>query len=168
MILLCPATFTEGSTKRLALRDWPIEHWKCLYQHLIKNDFDTRIITPLNQKDNYIDFFEAVICPANLSHLFSIIESAKLVVTQDSGYMHIARFKKTKVLALFGPTNPKIFTNNHELVLQNKNIDCSPCHDGRQFTVDCKNNICMQSIEPKHVFNTIKHIISNELNVARG
>jgi len=43
----------------------------------------------------------------NLYELTALMDIIDLLITSDSGPMHIAIAQKTKVLSLWGPTNPK-------------------------------------------------------------
>ena len=108
----------------------------------------------------FTKFKNKIIFANNLEELFAIVGSAKLVLTQDSGFMHIARFKKTKVIALFGPTDPYIFAQSEEIIIRNEEISCSPCHDGRKFS-NCSDNICMKSINPDYVFFVLLNNLEN-------
>ena len=74
--------------------------------------------------------------------------------------MHISRFFKTKVIVLFGPTNPFIFTGGEEIVIRNNSLNCSPCHNGRNFE-SCNDNICMTSIDPSYVFKVVFEVMGS-------
>lgn len=155
MLLICPATYDlRNSTKKLALRDWPLEYWINLIGKVEKHGIEYRIVVTKELSKKFTKFKNKILFANSLEHLFAIIDSAKLVLTQDSGFMHIARFKKTKVIALFGPTDPEIFTQSEEIIIRNEKISCSPCHDGRKFS-NCSDNICMKTINPEDVFSVV-------------
>ena len=159
MILICPSLFFQGSDLRLALRDWPLDHWHDLIRMLAgKYDFKICLITA--HSELFSNYSDLVIFPKGLVELSDLIKVCDLVVTQDSGVMHLSRFYKKSVIALFGPTNPEVFATNFEHVIRLTNIACSPCHDGRSFSVNCINNICMKNISPDLVFSKIIEIAS--------
>ena len=164
MFLVCPAIFDyqkgTSSTSKLALRDWPIKSWNHLIYLLEEKKLVFNIITTKNLKKNFKTQNDNIICPSNLNDLFEYIKNADLILTQDSGFMHIARYFKKKVIVLFGPTNPYIFTGGNEIVIRDSNLKCSPCHDGRNFT-NCNDNACMKSIQPEYVYRVVLEVMQS-------
>ena len=91
-----------------------------------------------------------------LTELTSFMSFSKLVLTSDTGPMHIAAALGTKVVALMGPTSPLRHGPYHQ---QNNTIaldmDCGPCHKRK-----CPENIeCMKQITPKIVLEKIRNLI---------
>ncbi len=80
----------------------------------------------------------------------SFLSKAALLLTNDSGPMHVAAAAGTPVVALFGPTSPVRtgpYGPDHK-VLTHK-IDCSPC-----FSRSCRNAIqleCLNLVSPEQV-----------------
>lgn len=78
-----------------------------------------------------------------LKELACLLKHAKLMITTDSGPMHIAAAMGTPVVALFGPTAPwrtGPYTDNALTV--STHLPCSPCFKRR-----CdRGNTCMQGI----------------------
>lgn len=64
----------------------------------------------------------------NLNQLAALFTQVQLFIGGDTGPMHIAQASGTRVLALFGPTDPTILGPRHPkhqtLTL---NLECSPC-----------------------------------------
>ncbi|MFH1612275.1 MAG: glycosyltransferase family 9 protein [bacterium] len=88
----------------------------------------------------------------NLTQLAALIKQCSLLITPDTGPMHIATAVGTKVLALFGPANP-ISTGplgENNLVIK-KNFFCQPC-----FKKKCADNICMKKILPEEVISVFE------------
>jgi lipopolysaccharide heptosyltransferase II len=84
-----------------------------------------------------------------LAELIGIIRNARLVITNDSGPMHIAAALNVPVIALFGPTSPVLtgpYGKGH-IVLQSGE-PCVPC-----FRKQCKDIICMKGISPADVID---------------
>jgi len=81
-----------------------------------------------------------------------ILNSAKalsqvdLLVTTDTGLMHIANLLKTPLIALFGPTLVSKNGPRHPgaSVIQSS-VDCAPCLEKTAF-YNCAKNLCMDSI----------------------
>ncbi|MDD5482517.1 MAG: lipopolysaccharide heptosyltransferase II [Kiritimatiellae bacterium] len=87
-----------------------------------------------------------------LPQLAGLLREMDLVLTNDSGPMHLAAAFGKPTLALFGPTDPVLtgpYGRNHA-VLKGK-LHCQPC-----FSARCRfrDNSCMQTITPETVINT--------------
>src|SRR5258707_564067 len=70
-----------------------------------------------------------LIPPSNLKELGAILKRCGLIVTNDSGPMHIAAAVGTAVVAIFGPTNPEFqgpVTDRREII-QNQDLLCLGC-----------------------------------------
>jgi len=80
---------------------------------------------------------------ANLAQLAAILEKADVLVTTDSGPMHIAAAMGTPCVALFGPTNAKLqgpYGDIHEVVLKT-GLECLGCN-----RLDCSHPACMTGL----------------------
>jgi lipopolysaccharide heptosyltransferase I len=93
-----------------------------------------------------------------LPQLAGLLRGMDLVITNDSGPMHLAAAFGTPVLALYGPTDPVRtgpYGSNHR-VLKGK-LRCQPC-----FSARCRfrDNSCMQTITPESVINTAMAMLS--------
>ena len=89
----------------------------------------------------------------NIRQLAALIKRSKLVITNDSAPLHIGCAVGTKVLAIFGPTDPKKYgpTGEFDMVI-NKKLSCSPCE-----SAVCRYNYeCMKLISPEEVFDTAR------------
>ena len=88
-----------------------------------------------------------------LAYLYKI---SRLVVTTDSGPMHIAAAVGTPTVALFGPTDPRRtgpYGEGHTVI--RKNLPCSPC-----FRKECDTMKCMRDISVEEVFEAVGKSLS--------
>ncbi len=90
-----------------------------------------------------------VLLPENLgvAQLCALLKKATMYVGGDTGVMHLAAFAGIPVLAIFGPTDPRInapFGPMHRIVRQE--LSCSPCRDKQ-----CAERTCLRSITPGEV-----------------
>jgi lipopolysaccharide heptosyltransferase II len=83
----------------------------------------------------------------------AVLKEASLLITTDSGIMHIASALGTRILALFGPSNPmKWAPRSEDSIVITKQLMCSPCSKFGN-TPRCKyNNACMQQITVNEVY----------------
>jgi heptosyltransferase-1 len=84
----------------------------------------------------------------------ALLASASLLLTNDSGPMHIAAAMGTPAVALFGPTSPTRtgpYGSRHRVLTSG--VPCSPC-----FSRTCKNAVqleCLTTIHPKTVVDAV-------------
>ncbi len=88
-----------------------------------------------------------------LPELAALLQICAVVVTGDSGPLHVAEAVGTPVVALHGPTNPAESgpVDPHSVILR-RAIWCAPCYDSRA-TAECRfgNPLCMKGIAPAEV-----------------
>ena len=90
-----------------------------------------------------------------LRELACLYSQATLLVTTDSGPMHLAAAMGTPVVALFGPTNPARtgpYGPGHRVI--RRALSCAPCLRKR-----CDNPRCMTEISVKEVFDELKKVL---------
>ncbi len=91
-----------------------------------------------------------------LMQLVALMERARLVITNDSGPMHIAAALGRPLVAVFGPTNP-VRTGPYgrpECVVR-ANIDCMPC-----YRRQCSHRSCLEKLAIEPVLATAARQIS--------
>ncbi|MBN2033868.1 MAG: lipopolysaccharide heptosyltransferase II [Deltaproteobacteria bacterium] len=123
------------------------------------------LFTGSNDDRPIIDRITATINPrplnlagkTTLRELAYLYSRCRLMVSTDTGPMHIAAAMGVPVVALFGPTAPRRtgpYGKNHTVIQEN--LECSPC-----FRKRCPHLTCMKSITVEKVFDTVKaHIIN--------
>ncbi|MBN2453897.1 MAG: glycosyltransferase family 9 protein [Candidatus Omnitrophica bacterium] len=92
----------------------------------------------------------------SVRQLGELIKRSKLLITNDSAPLHLGCAVGARVLAIFGPTDPKKYgpTGEFDMVV-NKKLFCSPCE-----TAMCKYNYeCMKLISAEDVFDAAKMMI---------
>ncbi len=92
----------------------------------------------------------------SLKTLAALYKKARLVLTTDTGPMHIAAAIRTPVVALFGPTAPwrtGPFGPGHQVV--QVKMDCVPC-----FKRTCDTRACMEQITAEMVISRLQKILS--------
>lgn len=92
----------------------------------------------------------------SLGEIAALLKIADLLITVDTGPLHIAQGVGTKVLALFGPTDPAVWgpRGKKDIVLQSEE-DCSPCWG----KTDCQENTCMQQLTAERVIATAQQML---------
>ncbi len=89
----------------------------------------------------------------NLKQLVALLDQADLLITNDTGPMHIAASVATPTVSLFGPTDPRRtgpYGPGHVVV--DKHVFCSPC-----FRKRCPNEmLCMEMLTTNDVLSAMR------------
>ena len=107
-------------------------------------DSHVKTETPAEFKDN--PHFINTTGKTGVPEMISIISSARLVIANDSGPMHLAAAMKKPVLGLFGPTPPERFAPY-------------PLDNKTNFAIQAPNND-LQELTPEDVFNKVTQILA--------
>ena len=90
----------------------------------------------------------------SLPELACLYKKAKMVISTDSGPMHLAAAVGTPVIALFGPTDPARtgpYGSGHTVI--RAALPCSPCYFKK-----CSTKKCMEDISIEQVFAAVEKI----------
>ncbi len=96
------------------------------------------------------------------TELVTLINGSSLMITNDSGPMHIAFALKKKTVALFGPCSPEEYSTYENVYFIYKNIYCSPCVHHFSISPCNGNNQCMKMISVDEVAEIAGKIFKNE------
>ena len=164
-IALAPGA-TYGEAKR-----WPLPYWKELIGKLLKERKESILILGGLEEETYLKpLLEAggnskengrlhllagrtspMILAAMLAH-------CKILITNDTGPMHVAAAAGTPTVALFGSTSPtwtRPFGIGHEVIYHQ--VECSPC-----FQRTCPiGYLCLNKISVEEVFRTAQKQLKN-------
>ncbi|MBS0604891.1 MAG: lipopolysaccharide heptosyltransferase II [Verrucomicrobia bacterium] len=91
----------------------------------------------------------------SLRELSSLISACDVILTNDSGPMHIADALGTPIVALFGSTSEIVTGPYRSGTLIHKHVECSPCYQ-RTCPIDFR---CMKRIEADEVYEAIIKIL---------
>ena len=117
---------------------------------------DTRSVAEITSGLSYA---KNICGKGDLLELASILKGAKLMVTVDSGPMHMAAAFNVPMAAIFGPTSPHKTgpVSEGKIIIFSESIDCVPCLKRK-----CINNYeCMTGIQPESVSDGIEKYFRN-------
>ena len=100
-----------------------------------------------------------VLAPAtSIQEMAALISKCKILITNDSGPMHISTAVGTPVLSLHGPTNPLMqgpFGDHHEWIQLTK-LDCINCN-----LLECpRNHECFRGLPIEEILNKVDNLLS--------
>ncbi|MCX7705783.1 MAG: glycosyltransferase family 9 protein [bacterium] len=151
-VVFHPSASPEWQTKL-----WIKENWFTLAEFFATRNFKVVLIgdkssmklnseIAASMKHNIIDLTGKT----DFFLLALLIKNARILLTTDSGPMHIGAAVRTETVAIFGPTNPELHSYPGIKTLKSE-IPCSPCYKKK-----CKKMMCMKFITPQKVVHLLK------------
>jgi len=151
---------------------WPTKRWGVeKYIELIKkfkNDAsEVFLVGSPSEKDLSAQIAEAVPGVTDITgqttipELMDVIAGADLLLSNDSGAMHMASVTDVPTVAIFGPTVLSFGYqpwNPRAKVMENKNLKCRPCSSHGGKTCPIGTHECMLSIPADQVFSAGKSL----------
>jgi len=162
LVHICP------SGERSYLKMWPIERWAEVVNNIISKGFNVaftgagsddnevqKVINLVKNKDNLTNLVNKVSIP----DLPNLINNSKLLITVNTGILHIGSFTNTPIIALNGPTNPLRWGPISKNAISLKpSLKCAPCLN-LGFEYGCNQNDCMKDISVKQVTDAIESLL---------
>jgi ADP-heptose:LPS heptosyltransferase len=100
---------------------------------------------------------QVLVGKTSLMEAAAVLEICDLLVTNDSGLMHLASAVGCKIVALFGPgdyNRIRPYAPQGSWRVVRKIVECAPCY--KKF---CKDHRCMRLITVEDVFRAVKEIL---------
>jgi len=158
MIILHPGS---GSKKKV----WPVERFLEISHHL-REHLRSRLLVVIGPAElgETQKAFEGMephppIFAKGLSlvQLASVMEGCRAFIGNDSGISHMAAALGIPVLAVFGPTDPEVWSpRGGKVVVIRRAIPCSPCPQERFF--QCKQSDCLREVSIGDVLKGLEQL----------
>ncbi len=123
----------------------PAEHE---YTHEIAKKVNSPRVTDLSGK-------------TSIDELIAVIKNAQLVITNDTGPMHISFACNTPAVCLFGPCSPDQYGYSGKSTIIYKGLYCSPCVHDFKVPPCGGDNMCMKMISVEEVFTAVEKTLRN-------
>ena len=156
-------------------RKWQPDKYVSLINAILDSYPENQIVlTGSGEEKNYVDsifnavredhHFKVINTAGMLSfeELIFLIQKSCLMITNDSGPMHIAFALEKKTIALFGPCSPIEYSTQQNVHFIYKNIYCSPCVHHFSISPCNGNNQCMKLIATEEVFSIVEKALNNK------
>ncbi|MBI3399617.1 MAG: lipopolysaccharide heptosyltransferase II [Deltaproteobacteria bacterium] len=163
---------TEMPQKR-----WPLEYYRELSNKLIADGYKVILLGAESDKPNADAILKHVPEGLNrgnaayniidltgkttLEETAAVMKRCNVIVTHDSGPMHLASAVGVPVISIFGPTDPREYyplSRNSYYFWNVENIKCAPCYKDGEFP-DCQNPTCMKAVTVEQVYQKIGELI---------
>lgn len=148
-----------------ALRRWPVESYAYVARELVRRGVEVVLVGGPDDAWASSAFAELpvvnLIGKLSLVETLTVMESAEVTVTHDTGPLHLAGITSTAIVTIFGPTDP------HGRLPQRENcvalwggegFACRPCYDGRDYA-PCEHNGCVQQVTPAMVIAEVERML---------
>lgn len=146
-------------------KEWPGSHFIALATKIIQ-EFDAQILWTGSAEDR--PFIQSLVDAIpfrtwnmagkfELKELATLLGRVNLMVTGDTGPMHIGAAVGTFVIALMGPTAPEHGPFSEKKVIISKRLPCQYC-GGKK----CKKPECMSQITPDEVFEQVCVVLKRQ------
>ena len=160
--------------RQQTLRRWPVARYAELAEKLLGQGHEVVLLggpedTWVRPEFAGMDLIDAI-GTLSLPEVISACDTCDVVVSHDTGPLHLAGLSTAALLGLFGPTDPGNFLPRRPLVRAiwgGEGFACRPCYDGRDFA-PCRDNGCMQQISVERVWRTIEELLQERAAVASG
>ena len=155
--------------EEMDIRRWPLENYFHLVEKIIENTIykvlliggknDILLTQKLEIDKNRILNLAG---KTNIQQTYLALKLCKVLVTHDSGPMHIGAAAGIPVISLFGPTYPiekyPITNLKSIFIWKGKELPCSPCYKDGKFP-SCKTKECMYRISVDEVFDKVMEVL---------
>jgi len=153
-------------------RRWPLNNFEALIEHILEKwtEFGIVLIGSPSEAEYVNQLYERfsdenlinLAGKTSFDELITVIEQAKLMITNDTGPLHIAASLNKPSVALFGPCTPQQYGALNKVNPVYLNLYCSPCV--HEFdTPPCKgDNQCMKQIAVHLVTKAIENTLREE------
>ena len=170
LILICPDV-----GKVLPARNYPKDYYVKVIKRLLEKDSKNLILligvlenmptcSYIQNKVNHDRCINFCGYTATIKELMELILLAKLFIGNDNGPAHFASLTQTNTLVLFSIESPNMYGPLGKTVILYSFYHCSPCVSAfnHKSTV-CRNNLCLQSLQPEKVADFATRLMHNEL-----
>jgi heptosyltransferase II len=101
--------------------------------------------------------FQNLAGQTNIDELIMQIANLDLLITGDSGPMHLAAAYQIPTVSIFGPTNDVETSQwiNERNIIVKKDLNCQPC---MKRVCPLKHHKCMKSIDSREVLRAVKRL----------
>jgi lipopolysaccharide heptosyltransferase III len=160
------------------LKRWKDNNWREIIDYLLAHNLEIYFTGSASDRmyiDSLLNYYhdnEKIFNVAGkytLRETVSLLLSAKIVISVNTGTMHLASTLDCNLIALHGPTNPKRWgpLNNNSIVIQS-DYPQAPCLNlGFEYNCTDRTGECMKRISTESVISAIKKFMNQNYTNSR-
>jgi lipopolysaccharide heptosyltransferase II len=168
IIGIAPGGGVNPKTK-MPIKRWPAKYFSQTAKKIISelhvpvilfgSDKDMDICSSIEKNSGQNTLLVNLCGKTDLRQTAALLKKCQIVISNDSGLMHLAIAGGSRTISLFGPTPPwdKLPADDKHVYFY-KNLPCSPCYKDGKFP-DCQAISCLEAITPEEVFQKVKELL---------
>ena len=170
ILALCPGA-EFGAAKK-----WPARHYASIAQAKIEQGWQVWIFGSTNDFETGQDVIAALPSEladscinlagkTSLAQAIDLLAAADVVISNDSGLMHVSAAVATPLVAVYGSSSPGFTPPMGEAVeIQRLGLACSPC-----FKRDCplEHLNCLEQLEPQQIMAALDNLVPQTADIQR-
>ena len=97
-------------------------------------------------------------CKFSIGGLSAAMQRCNLIITNDSGPMHVAISQKVPIVAMYGPSSPKLYgPYTDKAIIVRSNPACDGCSGGMKHK--CDDLRCMKDLTVEQVIEAAEDML---------
>lgn len=146
-----------------SIRVWPLERYAGLVRRLRRDDYLVRVICDADQLGFWLGQNEMAIVPGSPGELLDLLDSAAVVVGNDSGPGHLAALSGIPTFTIFGPQLPALFAPVHPAAEWIEGAPCpyKPCYDQCHFRAAH----CLLDLDEVSVWKKLQGFVARQVAI---
>jgi len=146
---------------------WPVRKWAAVVRSLWSDGFMSVLLGATAESEMAREIIDAAGCPVlNLCSKLTLIQTAwlfkqaRLLISTDSGILHLGVLCDIPTVSLFGPTiAEKWGPKGDKHIVINKGVACSPCARFAEIPPCPRHVLCMKKITVDDVIKATSELI---------
>ena len=172
---------TSGSY-HMQKKRWPIAFWASLIERLTES-FEIILVGGENEEKDMLDLLPLLsyetrrqVCSSigktSIEETAALLSKASMLISNDSGVMHLAAAVGTPVVAIFGPTSTvknAPWLSAEKCRVLTSGIFCRPCYTSSAERLNwCADQICLKDVSPNQVVDAVRDLMSQTIGRDRA
>jgi len=148
-----------------ALRRWPVESYAAVACGLLEQGVEVVLIG--GPDDAWVlPAFQGMavtnlVDKLTVTQTLALLDGSDVMVTHDTGPLHLAGITRVGIVSVFGPTDPRGRLPQRAdtvAIWGGEGFACRPCYDGRDYA-PCTDNGCMKQVTAERVLGEVKTVM---------
>jgi heptosyltransferase-2 len=163
-VVLAPAG-ARNMMRDDALRRWPIENYVALASSLLQRGMEVVLAGGPDDAWAVSSFAGLAVTDLvgklTLPEMLALLDDSDVIVTHDTGPLHLAGVTGVGIVSIFGPTDPRgrlPQRANTVALWGGEGFACRPCYDGRDYA-PCLHNGCVRQVSAEMVVREVERVM---------